>query len=328
MNGRLDNFLFHETSIEKAQRKTKHFVADFPDAALINHDQQMKFNNSFFFKNKSIFINKHNRYADYPLHSHEFLEINYIYSGHCTQIINGKQVNLNKGDLVILDINSKHSIKALGKHDILINILFQNKEINLNWLDSLKSNQSVLFNFLLNASMSKQNQSQYLLFKNKQSVTIKPEIQEILSEYFFPHEFSGTVISSYLDILLTKLLRQYSPEMIKNNNVSQDSTLKQVFNEIEKNSKTLTLNSLAELMNYNKNYLSNLIKNETGFTFTELLNKQKILKAHLAVVSTGKSIQDIIDEVGYSNRNYFYKIYFENYDELPSETRKKLRTMD
>lgn len=328
MNERLDNFLFHETKIEKAQRKNHKFISDFPDTALIRHDQQMKFNNSFFFKKKSIFINKHNRYADYPLHSHDFFEINYIYSGHCTQVINGQEVNLNKGDLLILDINSKHSIKSLGKHDILINILFQNKEVNLSWLDSLKSNQSVLFNFLLNTSMNKSSKNQYLLFRNNQSLTIQPEIKEILSEYFFPLDFSGTIISSYLDILLTKLLRQYNPEMIKNNKITKDSTLRQVFTEIEKNSKTLTLNNLAESMNYNKNYLSNLIKNETGFTFTELLNKQKILKAHLAVVSTNRSIQDIIGEVGYSNRNYFYKIYFENYDELPSETRKNLKLME
>lgn len=316
---KLETFLRHETSIEKLQKENKHFIPDFPGIKNTS-DSNQKLASQFFFENKDIYVSKHNRYADYPKHSHEFLELNYMYSGSCTQIIDGKEIHLNEHDIILLDIGSAHSINALGEDDILINILFQNKNINFNWLEKAKANRNLLFNFLLNDQQSEHGQ--FLLFQNNTD-EICTVIEQLLSEYFFPQDFSDIIISHYLIILLTELMRNYQPDMLNSTSQSENTLLGQIFRIIESDYASLSLSSLADRLSYNKNYLSNYIKAETNHTFTELLNRQKLLKAHLLITSTSRSVNEIVGEVGYSNKNYFYKEYKSIYNELPTETRKR-----
>lgn len=319
MENHLIELLKSETPIEKNQKENHLFIPDFPNSTT-NTENNMKFQSQYFFKNKDIYINKHNRYAPYPKHSHDFLELNYIYSGQCTQEINGKRITLKKNDILLIDIGSEHSIEALGEDDILINILFQNKNINLNWLEQTKSNQSLLFDFLINNSNNIQNE--FLLFQNN-TETIDNVIKQLLTEYFYPKEFSDVIISQYLVILLTQLMRNYDSSMVQNDSKTSSTLLNKIFKIIENEYSTITLTTLAEELSYTKNYLSNYIKTKTNSTFTQLLNKQKLLKAHLLISSTQRTIDDIISEIGYTNKNYFYKEYKNIYNELPSQTRKK-----
>src|SRR5699024_12522266 len=86
---------------------------------------------------------------------------------------------------------------------------------------------------------------------------------------------------------------------------------------------SVSLSEVSERLNYNKNYLSNLIKEKSGSTFTELLNEKKLMKAQLLIQSTEMPINMIASEVGYSNNTYFYKKYKEYFQHLPGEERKK-----
>jgi len=130
----LETFLLKETEHEK-QQKSLGFIPDLKDTQII--DGIMQLPNALFFNNKDIYISKHNRYADYPEHSHQFLELNFMFKGTCHQVINGKDFTLQEGDILLMDSGSRHSISALEKEDILINILFQNSNVSLEWLTQL-----------------------------------------------------------------------------------------------------------------------------------------------------------------------------------------------
>ena len=129
----LTDFLHQETEIEKQQKKTGSFVPDFSEMKT----QAPHLTNDLFFHNRDIYISKHNRYAPYPLHSHQFLELNYIYSGHCQQIINGQTYMLNQGDILLMDVGSKHQIECLEEEDIVINLLFKDNNISLQSLEEI-----------------------------------------------------------------------------------------------------------------------------------------------------------------------------------------------
>ena len=129
----LENYLLQETDHEQ-QQKIRGFIPDVTD---ITQDETPKLRSQLFFQNKDIYMSKHSRYADYPEHSHQFLELNYIYKRCCQQRINDKDILLEEGDILLMDTDSRHAIKALGQEDILINILFQNTDVSLNWLNNL-----------------------------------------------------------------------------------------------------------------------------------------------------------------------------------------------
>ena len=59
-----------------------------------------------------------------PHHSHEFVEMEYIVSGECVQIIDGKEYIVKKGDLLIFDIGDSHSYYVNTKMEHFNCILF------------------------------------------------------------------------------------------------------------------------------------------------------------------------------------------------------------
>lgn len=70
-----------------------------------------------------ISIKKNSRFNPVPEHIHPYIEINYVYSGQCPQIIDEKPVTLMKNQVLLIDTNCPHSIEALGEEDIMISII-------------------------------------------------------------------------------------------------------------------------------------------------------------------------------------------------------------
>ncbi|WP_061459331.1 AraC family ligand binding domain-containing protein, partial [Streptococcus gallolyticus] len=271
----LETFLLKETEHEK-QQKSLGFIPDLKDTQII--DGIMQLPNALFFNNKDIYISKHNRYADYPEHSHQFLELNFMFKGTCHQVINGKDFTLQEGDILLMDSGSRHSISALEKEDILINILFQNSNVSLEWLTQLQGQNSLIYQLLL-ANSTTHHHSNYLILSTKNNKHVQHIIQQMMTEYFMPHDFSQQIISQYLPILFYELARNLRQIDHSQKIELEETPYLQVLRLIDKHYQDLTLASLAQELNFNKNYLSNLIKEKSGKTFTELITQQKLMKA-------------------------------------------------
>ena len=68
-------------------------------------------------------FNKQTRFGMVPLHRHNYIEMNYVYSGTCVQEINGQTVEMYTGDVTILDRDVVHRVLPTGENDILLNCL-------------------------------------------------------------------------------------------------------------------------------------------------------------------------------------------------------------
>lgn len=68
-------------------------------------------------------FNKQTRFGMVPLHRHNYIEMNYVYSGTCVQEINGQTVEMHTGDVTILDRDVVHRVLPTGENDILLNCL-------------------------------------------------------------------------------------------------------------------------------------------------------------------------------------------------------------
>lgn len=76
--------------------------------------------------------------------------MNYVFSGTCTQYINGKEVVLNEGDLCLLDTNVLHGIESASENDIIINIMIRTSYFDSALLQRLSGND-LLTDFFVNA---------------------------------------------------------------------------------------------------------------------------------------------------------------------------------
>lgn len=305
--------------IEIEQKKTNHHVDDLPNSAVNRQEQNGQVLNDYFFRNRDVYISKHSRFADYPEHAHQFLEMNYMLSGTCNQVVDGQPVHLNQGDLLLIDVGCPHSIKRLGENDILINLLFRDKNISINFLNDMSRTKSVLYEFLINRAAGENNSIKYLVFGKNIDNDINKTMEDIITEYYSKREFSNTIIKSYLSILLAKLVRHYHVSPTSKD--PQQQIIIKILKDISENFKTLNLTKLAKKYGYNKNYLSNFIKKETGDTFSSLVMKQRLINAHTLITSTTMPISDIIDAIGMKNRTDFYKKYRDYYHNNPGAER-------
>ncbi|MGT2800315.1 AraC family transcriptional regulator [Streptococcus marmotae] len=317
----LDELLFQETKHEAKQKETG-FIADYLDTELLKPNSTPRLSQHFFFQNKDVFMSKHSRYAPYPEHTHQFLELNYVYKGTCRQVINGTEQQLREGDLLLMDVNSRHSIESLGEKDILINLLFRNQDISLEWLGQLQGEQSLLYQFLLSDASANYQRDNFLIISTSNQPQLQATLHNMMTEYFLPQSFSQQIISQYLPILFYELARCL-PRITEKELQLEETPYLKVLKIIDKEFATISLHELAERLNFNKNYLSNLIKAESGFPLTQLINQRKLMKARLLLQSTHLPIHEIALEVGFSNKTYFYKKYKETFGHGPKEEREK-----
>nr|WP_225352904.1 AraC family ligand binding domain-containing protein [Lentilactobacillus parafarraginis] len=188
------NRLMKTTEDEKQQLKSLEVHDDIPSAAIdpsLSENRHEPVLNDYFFRNKRIYVSKHNRYAPYPEHSHTFFEINYMLRGSCDEIVDGEKIHLETGDVLLMDIGSRHSIGYLGTNDLLINLLFRDQDINLAVLNDLRSSQSVLYEFLLNRKLGSSNgQIRHLLFSHQTVHEVQTTLDQIIDEYYLQRPFA------------------------------------------------------------------------------------------------------------------------------------------
>ena len=79
---------------------------------------------------------------------------------------------------------------------------------------------------------------------------------------------------------------------------------------------------LSANANMSISHLAKVFKKETGVTITEYIALLRCKKAANLLKKTNLPIQEISSYVGYSDNNYFVKVFKKNYDMTPTEFRK------
>ncbi|MDD3219549.1 MAG: response regulator [Lachnospiraceae bacterium] len=85
--------------------------------------------------------------------------------------------------------------------------------------------------------------------------------------------------------------------------------------------KDISLDDVSKLVDISPYYFSKLFKEETGENFIEYLTAIRIKNARLLLKNTEKSIKEICVESGYSDPNYFSRIFKKYMEVTPSEYR-------
>ena len=85
----------------------------------------------------------------------------------------------------------------------------------------------------------------------------------------------------------------------------------------------ITIQQLVDTFHFQEDYFNRLIKAKTGMTYSAYVQKIRLEKAEHLLISSGKSVEEIADIVGYHNKGYFYKIFQERYGMTPAKYRKK-----
>lgn len=316
----LDEYLFSHTEVEKIQRKEKQNINELNLPYALQ--KVPKIPKEAFFLEGNIFINKQQRFSYTPAHTHDFVEINYMYSGNCTQYINDEKIELKKDHIIVMDKDVVQKVENIGENDILINILVHENFFSMDILFDSFQSHSIFSEFLLNAIREKSAHSTFLLIDVSGKETILSVLRNMMVEYFNQKHFKQEVMKHYFSILGYELSRILENRAWGEKQNTMDSKMIEIIRYIDCHYQDVSLASLAKTFKFNKNYLSSKIKQNLGKGFFELLNDKRLSVAKKLLRETNMPIADITYEIGYNDPSYFYKMFKQKYGETPLHYRK------
>ena len=83
----------------------------------------------------------------------------------------------------------------------------------------------------------------------------------------------------------------------------------------------INLGTVCDHLNINKSYFCSIFKKETGYTFSNFLNKLRVEKSKEFLLENDESILDIALSVGYNNHTYYSSVFKKYNGMSPQEYR-------
>jgi AraC-like DNA-binding protein/mannose-6-phosphate isomerase-like protein (cupin superfamily) len=273
----------------------------------------------FLSKDKMIMVRKHTRFVDFPLHRHDYIEVNYVYNGGLHQTVGGRQITLKKGELLLLNQHIEHEIKACAKEDIIINFII--RPAFFDFIFSYLSSENIVSDFLLSSLYNNTQNGQFLYFKVSEIADIQDLIGKMIHEIMYPTSFSESAIKLYMGLFMIELIKNSDRVERKEEASITHYLVVESLKYIEEHYKEASLYQLANQLKQSHYGLSKTIKKATSRTFKELLQERRLDKAKELLQGSDLPIALIVEQVGYDNISYFYRIFKEKYGRTPKEFR-------
>ena len=269
-------------------------------------------------KGKLITVRPHTRFAAFPLHTHNYVEIMYMCSGQTVHHVEGRPpLTLRKGELLFLNQQASHSVERAGEEDVGVNFIvlpqFFDYALNLIGTDN------VLGRFVLSGLKQSGGEMSCLHFRVAEAPTVQNLVENLVWSLVHPQPNGRRINQATMGLLLLQLLN-YTGDLEE---ASGNGAVLAALREIEENYRTADLTHLAAELHVSLPYLSAAVHRTTGRTFKDLLLEKRLSKAAQLLRETRLTTQDIILAVGYENTSYFYRAFRARYGATPKDYRKE-----
>ena len=269
---------------------------------------------------RSISARTHTRYVDFPVHRHNYVEMMIVLSGSITHEIDGEELTLEKGELLVMNKHVSHSVRRSGKDDIGVNIIMSDS-----FIDAVAAELSgTVFSPLIKENAKPGGSPIYLAFRFGGRKYIENAIENLLFELTEKGEDVG-IMTGTVSILL-RYLSLENDELLRVGtvNASKDEGRKnEILSYVNSTYRTASLGELSERLYLTPPYLSKITKELFGKSFKELVVDERMERARSAFLNTSLSVGDIIRSVGYENESYFHREFRKRYGITPLSMRKK-----
>lgn len=273
-------------------------------------------------KGRLIELRPHTRFAHFPRHRHDYVEMVYMCSGSTTHIINDTdRITLTEGDLLFLNQNATQEILPAGLHDIAVNfiILPEFFDRSLSMIES----ENVLRDFLVSTLAKTSSPAAYLHFQAKDILPVQNLLENMIWTLIHRKSGANTITQTTMGLLFMNL--SAFAESINQDTAGQyEQTLVfSVLKYIETHYKNASLIDICTEHCLPPYYISRLLKKYTGSNFKNLLQQRRLQQAAYLLSQTTLSVEAVIDAIGYENSSYFYRKFREKYGCSPAEFRGK-----
>jgi len=234
-------------------------------------------------------------------HYHNFLEIYFLESGECDYFIDDKVYRVLPGDMVII------------RENIIHNTVYGEKVCSRMLINCSKN--------LVPQCMTSVNFPKVILFRNsEQTEEIYHIFMQIKKQYENKNEYSGEIVICYTKLLL--LIAGSSKNMYSEKTRCKytEAAAEYIKNNL---ANEISLAKTAKVLSVSAEHLSRQFKKDTGISFSEYVNLQRLKKAE-EMLTSGKreSVTNIAHMCGFNDSNYFSAGFKKMYGVSPLKWRK------
>lgn len=234
----------------------------------------------------------------YPLHWHNYFEIEIITGGSGRHVYNGTEYTLSQGDAYILTPVDFHEIPTANGLRI-INVSF----------DSIRLPENISLSDIIKRQKFEKNEYERFICAAN---LLKYECEN-----------NGNCINQLLEYILSFFVRENKNRLQNPLHQEYLSGINKAISYIELHFREkISLNQIAKLSGYNPTYFSELFCKVTGETYIERLQALRINYAKM-LLANGISVSDACFASGFGSLSNFLSTFKARCGQTPSEYRKK-----
>ncbi|MBQ9968698.1 MAG: helix-turn-helix domain-containing protein [Oscillospiraceae bacterium] len=262
-----------------------------------------------------IAVRPHTRFIDFPMHTHDYVEMVYMCCGTTTHMLGDREVQLREGELLLLGQNTHQKILKAGKDDIAVNFIIR-PEFFEQTLPYLGTEQTPLRRFLIDSLCG--GLGRYLYFQVADVLPVQNLMENLLYHLLCEAPCRQGIDSMTMGLLFLQL----SDRSDRLQTATQEETaVVRLLRYVEENYRAGSLSEAAMLMHYDLSWLSRQIKRSTGKTYTELVQEKRLTRAAWMLENTRSRVDQIAEAVGYENISYFHRVFYARFGMTPKQYR-------
>lgn len=254
---------------------------------------------------------------DFPLHSHEELELNFIMNARgAKRIVGDHMAEIEDLELVLVGSNLPHvwQMHKCANTEI--------REITIQFHKDLFDEKFLRRNQLSFIRNMLERSAKGILFSNDTVQSIMPRLMILNQKHGFDSVLE--LFSILHDLSISRNMRTLSDATFSNAELSYSSRrIEKAIEYMNLNfQKPITLTEVARLANMTDVSFSRFFKSRTGITFMDSLLEMRLGNASRLLIDTTQSVAEIAYACGFNNISNFNRLFRKKKGCTPKEFRE------
>jgi len=250
-----------------------------------------------------------------------FFELIYIVDGTGIQIINNNTFQYKKGNLFLVTPQDLHSFEIINPTKFFF--------LRFNEYFIKSTSQNVMQETVHRMEYILQNASHRpgCILKNKiDKPLIEILVDSIIKEQNNQQIYHQKITEQIVNAIITVVARNIALKLPKNIKESTGEMVLEILHYIQENifiPNELKSKKISDHFGISLNYLSSYFKKQTGETLQEYISNYKVRLIEARLLNSDMRINEIADELNFSDESHLNKVFRKHKGINPSEFRKK-----
>ena len=280
-----------------------------------------------------------------PMHKHSFVEIMYVLSGSVTNRIEDKVFTYEAGQCCIMNKNIYHcelftsdyqAVFFSFQDDYIMDLLAEYEKSAKRESSSPSGYITNIFYQLLADSVTDSSQSQFektyldcfpLIPSADILERLSPVFNFIINETLNQEPGASFFVKGAFSRLFSMLNDPsiFSMKYVHSDAAGQEFLFNRISHIMKSSHGRCSREELASQLHYSGEYLNRIVKKFTGKTLLAYGQSIYLEEAKDLLERSNKNISTIIEELGFSNRSHFYRLFEKQYGKSPLDYRKEFQ---